>query len=143
MNQPRDKTCYYCERPYGLMVRGNPLLRTKDHIIPICKEGNNSNLNILYCCHKCNSLKGGDTLDEFIKKLRSMFSTNRTKWNASYLGTVLKNATALMSEIEPYKEKLLSGYKSKKYRLKPQKLPPDQLLPFLSEDWQKRFNKQI
>src|ERR1700743_774403 len=93
----KGNICFYCEREYGSVVRGNPLLRTKDHIIPISKNGNNSKLNILYCCHKCNGLKGSLTPTEFIEKLRSMFLTNRSKWNASYLGTVIKNTTTLIA----------------------------------------------
>lgn len=142
MNQSRDKTCYYCEREYGSVpkINGKPLIRSKDHIIPISKGGSNRADNILYCCVACNKMKGDLLLEELAEKISGFIS--KTKKTRTYYTTVLGNVEKLIRSIAPIKGQLVKSAVSKKGNTRPQKLPPDQLLPFLSEDWQKRFNKQ-
>lgn len=62
-----NKRCYYCERQFGTIpINGvEPLKKTKDHIHPVSKGGTYHYLNIVNACHKCNSLKGNKTIEEF------------------------------------------------------------------------------
>ncbi len=44
--------CIYCES------RMSPDNATSDHIVPISKKGNNSQVNLVVCCRNCNSDRG-------------------------------------------------------------------------------------
>lgn len=52
------KKCQYCGKPLTLSKM------TFDHIVPKCKNGLTKWENIVCCCLKCNSLKGGRTPEE-------------------------------------------------------------------------------
>ena len=51
--------CKYCEKPlteYHV-----------DHVVPLCKGGDNSKENLVIACPKCNLSKGGKLLSEWSK----------------------------------------------------------------------------
>lgn len=55
--------CFYCGKR---MKESN---KTIDHIKPINKGGSNCFSNLAICCIKCNSVKGGYTIQELINQL--------------------------------------------------------------------------
>ena len=60
----RDKgQCQYCEKTL------NKGRFTIDHVIPKCKGGNTSWENLVACCARCNSKKGGELLQDTNLKL--------------------------------------------------------------------------
>ncbi len=59
MLKEQNFTCKYCEKPlieYHI-----------DHVIPLCKGGDNSKENLVIACPKCNLSKGGKLLSEWRK----------------------------------------------------------------------------
>jgi hypothetical protein len=113
--------CFYCEYTFGSPVKykGIILIKTKDHIIPISRDGNSSILNIVYACHQCNHLKGNRLPNEFSDFLKVKI-TQMQKGLGSYrnmtiqrIGTIVLNNDKLIGIIEPYKHKLLKTYKFK------------------------------
>lgn len=137
--------CYYCERKFGYQKPGpecsrKPLIRTKDHIVPVSKGGNNSSYNIVYCCFDCNHLKGDLTLEEFIEKINKFIS--KTKATKTRYTTMLKNVRELIDLKAPIMPLLLKKAGDKRNRIQPQKLPPEQVLPFLADSWQRSFEEK-
>jgi 5-methylcytosine-specific restriction endonuclease McrA len=55
--------CFYCGKK---MKERN---KTIDHIVPIKKGGSNCFSNLAICCSRCNSIKGGYTIQELIDQL--------------------------------------------------------------------------
>ena len=55
--------CFYCGKK---MKERN---KTIDHITPIKKGSSNCFSNLAVCCRRCNSLKGGYTIQELIDQL--------------------------------------------------------------------------
>lgn len=111
--------CYYCQYEFGIYseLRELNLIRTKDHIIPKSKGGNNSELNIIIACSQCNTLKGTRLPTEFAKFLLKRINiivkeggTGTINYPLKRLHLVLQNTNTLIETIEPYKEKLLKGY---------------------------------
>lgn len=52
IEENRDAKCIYCETPL------NEKNATADHIVPISKGGNNSQVNLVICCSDCNNERG-------------------------------------------------------------------------------------
>jgi len=48
----KNTNCIYCE------VKLNEKNATADHIIPISQGGNNTQVNLIVCCDKCNNERG-------------------------------------------------------------------------------------
>ena len=59
-----DDRCYYCDR---VMSRGrfSEKRRTVDHKLPLCRGGRHNEDNLVWCCWRCNNVKGAMTEDEF------------------------------------------------------------------------------
>ena len=88
--------CYYCEREMvdGSFVRQkNPLIKTRDHVIPQCRGGKRISGNIVLCCGQCNFHKGSKSLWQWYCFLQSRavvkFKTEST-WRA-FIPTIIKN----------------------------------------------------
>jgi hypothetical protein len=65
---------------YGIK-NGNPILMTKDHIIPKSKGGKDSQYNLRTMCFECNQIRGNEylSMDRLLEKVeRSRFSTYNT-----------------------------------------------------------------
>lgn len=56
-----DATCIYCK------VKLDEENATVDHIVPISKGGNNTQVNMLVCCKDCNHERGNDNFNNFLK----------------------------------------------------------------------------
>lgn len=64
------ESCPFCNYVYGSTWknnRGRTFVRkkTKDHIVPLIRGGNDSPDNIIECCYRCNSFKGDLLLHEW------------------------------------------------------------------------------
>lgn len=84
------------------MVYGElPLQRTKDHIRPKIKGGNDEKRNIVYCCFGCNQSKGGLTLETWKgylnRKLRPHQGWKRFTWISYKSSIIVKNIELLQS----------------------------------------------
>lgn len=97
-------TCFYCERKftYKDYGEGNAVLKTVDHIIPESKGGVDKYINTVACCHHCNFLKGGFTMDEFIQKVNSLIDRGETYKNIpkESLNTIIRKAKELRQYVE-------------------------------------------
>ena len=60
MLKEQNFTCKYCEKP---LVEYHV-----DHVVPLCKGGDNSKENLVIACPKCNLSKGGKLLSEWHKQ---------------------------------------------------------------------------
>lgn len=66
----RNITCPYC----GCKMTENNA--TADHIIPISKGGNNSQVNIIICCSECNNDRGNMDFYRYL----NLTNPNRNKY---------------------------------------------------------------
>lgn len=109
--------CYYCEREFSdpKTTTSNLVIKTRDHIIPVSRGGNNSAKNRVFACQKCNSAKGNMMPEEFCIILRD--TPNQAGIKKQYIDTVLKNAEALVLEIAPYRDELLKPSTKPKPRI--------------------------
>lgn len=57
--------CYLCDQP----LDGE---RSIDHVVPLVKGGKDNMSNYRLAHHRCNALKGHDTVEVFRKKLQSL-----------------------------------------------------------------------
>jgi 5-methylcytosine-specific restriction endonuclease McrA len=62
LEEAKNPKCIYCN------CKLNTTNATTDHIIPISKGGNNTQVNLMVCCIKCNSERGDM---EFYKYIRN------------------------------------------------------------------------
>lgn len=113
-SSPQDR-CIYCEGIFAqVMYEGQkPLIKTRDHIIPKYKGGNNRDLNKVYACNDCNHLKGHKTPEEFTQYLYDLIgrvSGNNPfkpkKFPVDRLRIILINNNKLIDKIVSYKRKL-------------------------------------
>jgi hypothetical protein len=160
MNLPTN--CYYCERPFAKewlvedwkKNKSKPLIRTKDHIIPVSHGGINRKANYVYCCIDCNTLKADRTPDQFAKYLSALIDKLVKKYGNRHrtgrLHTILANTEKLIFTIAPYREALIKGYKGPNIlpkdpnppKVKIHKLPPEKVIPTLADEWQKQFQER-
>ena len=47
---------------------------TIDHVVPKSEGGGNNTTNARCCCFTCNQMKGSMDLDEFIKKIKKIYT---------------------------------------------------------------------
>jgi hypothetical protein len=67
----RGIKCVYCECD---ITEDNA---TTDHIIPISKGGNNSQVNLMICCFDCNNERGNDEFKQYLRKKNPKYRTVR------------------------------------------------------------------
>lgn len=64
--------CYLCGRAVAIWLmpgRLPPDAATLDHVVPICRGGDNSDSNLKTACAGCNGMKGARTPEEFKRGL--------------------------------------------------------------------------
>lgn len=105
--------CFYCERifsdslPPDYILHGIPLLRTRDHIIPLSKGGSNHYSNKVACCHQCNKLKADNMPEDFIILLHLKASNkNFHGYTKKDFYKIIANTITLIETIKPRREKL-------------------------------------
>lgn len=59
--------CFYCGK------KMKKISKTIDHINPIKSGGSNCYSNLLVCCKRCNSIKGGYTIWQLIEQLQKRY----------------------------------------------------------------------
>jgi 5-methylcytosine-specific restriction endonuclease McrA len=63
-----NHTCYYCKKPitsaYELSI---------DHVVPMCRGGENTLKNVIVCCDICNLQKGKREEREFLLMARHKY----------------------------------------------------------------------
>lgn len=88
--------CHYCER---ILTAAGGTRKTKDHIIPRSLGGLNNKINLVPCCHDCNSLKGNRSLRQFIvrieKKIRRKVRVG--EYTPEELSNIVKNTRLLIA----------------------------------------------
>lgn len=103
-NRNKRDTCFYCERKFTFKDygEGNAVIKTVDHIIPESKGGADKYINTVACCHHCNFLKGGSTMDEFIQRVNSLIKRGETYKNIpkESLNTIIRKTAELKQYIE-------------------------------------------
>jgi CRISPR/Cas system Type II protein with McrA/HNH and RuvC-like nuclease domain len=79
--ESRQENCVYCDKKIFYYEEGirKDVTLTIDHIIPSSKKGNGSHYNKVFCCSKCNSLKGDYSLESFIKAIATDKKLSPTK----------------------------------------------------------------
>lgn len=63
----RNAKCIYCN------TKLTPVNATTDHIIPISNGGNNSQVNLIVCCERCNTERGNKSFYQFLKVKNKRF----------------------------------------------------------------------
>lgn len=61
----KDASCIYCD------TKLNYENATADHIIPISKGGNNTQINLVVCCKDCNGERGNMDFNQYMSKKNS------------------------------------------------------------------------
>jgi len=74
----QGKSCYYCGKDISGKKR-----KAIEHLIPVSQGGDNTWMNLVYACQKCNSKKHSSTLADFaIKELRPDWLNNMVQFRA-------------------------------------------------------------
>jgi len=66
-----DCTCIYCN------IKLTDENATTDHIIPISKKGNNSQVNLIVCCNDCNGDRGTTKFEKYLKNKNKKYKRIR------------------------------------------------------------------
>jgi 5-methylcytosine-specific restriction endonuclease McrA len=61
VNSNKNSKCIYCKTKLTLENA------TTDHIVPISEGGNNSQVNLIVCCERCNSDRGNSNFYDYLK----------------------------------------------------------------------------
>lgn len=65
INNNKDASCIYCDTKLDYENA------TADHIIPISKGGNNTQINLVVCCKLCNNERGNLDFKKYMSKKNS------------------------------------------------------------------------
>lgn len=84
-------TCAYCNKKFKLTDL------TLDHIVPLCKGGENRSwLNLISACYSCNGKKGGRTPEE--AQMKMCFQPYQPKWSPKQYLDLLEAEEKIWSE---------------------------------------------
>lgn len=115
MNNLHSKYCFYCEKAFGKFPDGSVRIKTRDHIIPKKEGGLNKKENYVYCCKKCNEMKGHRMPEIFAADLRHMISEPGNRLGMQkVLVKMLENVERLVLQIAPYRHTLQKKVTPKK-----------------------------
>jgi hypothetical protein len=84
--------CCYCERKFD-----EKNYKTKEHIVPLSKGGNNYYENLVWVCNECNNFRGDKDFSFFYNQIKNILEKNRTikikiySYNRQDLQNMLKN----------------------------------------------------
>lgn len=93
--------CFYCERMFLVSPLNSniPLTKTKDHIYPKSKGGILRD-NFVYACHKCNTIKGDKTIEQFIYLIQNIIHSGRQiykGYTVQHLQKIIANSKKLIN----------------------------------------------
>lgn len=71
ISETKNPKCLYCNSKL------TPTNATTDHIIPISKGGNNTQVNLVVCCLKCNSERGDMDFYTYLRMKNEKFKKVR------------------------------------------------------------------
>lgn len=71
VSETKNAKCLYCDSKL------TPNNATTDHIIPISKGGNNTQVNLVVCCLKCNSDRGDSDFYTYLRNKNEKFKKAR------------------------------------------------------------------
>jgi len=71
LNDTKNAKCLYCG------TKLTPTNATTDHIVPISKGGNNTQVNLVVCCVKCNSERGDSDFCTYLRNKNDKFKKVR------------------------------------------------------------------
>ena len=91
--------CSYCER---LFDENN--YKTKEHIVPISKGGNNYYENLVWVCNECNNFRGNKDLPYFYNQIKDMLEKNKAIKIKNYSFN-RENLQKMASNLSYYKNK--------------------------------------
>ena len=103
--------CNYCERRF---TESN--YRTKEHIVPLSKGGNNYFENLVWICNECNNFRGNKDLPYFYNQINNILNNNRTikikiyTYNREDLQNMVKNLSYYKTKARPFAFKPPSGF---------------------------------
>ena len=107
-NHELDNKCWYCERVWDFYTR-----KTKDHLIPKSRGGNNENINLRACCTECNTFKGRSTPEGFVELIEEKIRTfnlwgyHRCPFDVYRLNTMLTKAKMIVAFVNENREKMM------------------------------------
>ena len=103
--------CYYCDK-----ILTGRTDKSKDHIIPVSKYGNNQEINKVDCCRACNTLKANLSLEGFMEVVKQKVISRRKKQMIlSRVKLLIRFRDCKISEMTS--PTLIGLYKRKKQRL--------------------------
>lgn len=72
-NNFNSTRCCYCERSFT-----EQNYKTKEHIVPLSKKGNNYFENLVWCCNECNNYRGNKDLWFFYRQIEDILKNNKS-----------------------------------------------------------------
>jgi 5-methylcytosine-specific restriction endonuclease McrA len=88
----KSTRCNYCERKFNDIN-----YKTKEHIVPLSKGGNNYFENLVWICNECNNFRSNKDFSQFYNEIKNILENNRTikvkvySYNRSDLQNIIKN----------------------------------------------------
>ena len=129
-----SQKCYYCERKFDIAVYGTnaPLAKTRDHIVPLVKNGSSKKENFVDACSGCNRIKNDMLLPEFAlylekRIIKYLVKNTNVLYPIHILERMLENTKRLILEKQhvahllfkkPKKTSVISGDTTSKRRVK-------------------------
>jgi hypothetical protein len=102
--------CYYCQQKFWPKLALSetydavPVLRTKDHIIPISRGGIKGMKNVIPACQRCNRIKDNLMPEEFLEALLFMKQRkDHTVFDSMDIEIVIDKTRELIETIAPYR----------------------------------------
>ena len=88
-----NEYCCYCGKDF----RFEGMKKTKEHVVPKSKGGNNSRLNKLPCCRRCNGWRANKSFDDWKAEIEDLINRNQPKppfYHVADLRIILINISA-------------------------------------------------
>lgn len=76
--------CYYCGVEFLAKSGNGDRCRSRDHLTPTSRGGQNEPANIVYACRRCNGDKGSLTLEEYRAVISLRFGTAAIFWGEGH-----------------------------------------------------------
>lgn len=103
MNKAKEKIfCCYCGMQITILSQW-----TKEHLVPKSRGGNNSPLNKMDCCKRCNNSRARKELEVWLKELEIKYADSAPDTQAKYYyETLVENVKHWIDYVELHGSKL-------------------------------------